>query len=58
MDGQEVLKLIIDNFGSLSTGTVALIAALKVKIDTIEITKYGMKIIGAKKEKALDGDTE
>ena len=46
----------IENFGALSAGTVALIVALKNKIEYLKVTKDGLELRGAAKEKVLSGE--
>jgi hypothetical protein len=55
MEGKEILSLAIENYATLSAGTVALIVALKNKIDYLKITKNGLELRGAAKEAALSG---
>ena len=56
MEGKDVFALVIENYFMLSMGTVALIAALKTKIGSIEVNKDGFKLVSAEeKQSALNG---
>lgn len=56
MEGKEVFSIVIENFAVLSAGTVALIVALKNKIDYLKISKEGLEMrAAAAKEAALGG---
>jgi hypothetical protein len=55
MEGKEVFTLVVENFGTLSAGTVALIMALRNRVHTIKITKNGFELKGIAKDEALSG---
>ncbi len=53
-NGVEILTLIVENWTSLAFGTVGLIAALKMKIGYLEITKDGLILKESEKQELLD----
>lgn len=55
MEGKEIFTLVIENYAALTTGTAALIIALKTKVDHLKITKNGLELKGASKIDALNG---
>lgn len=55
MGAGEMATLIVENYTELSTGTALLIAALKINIRRIEVTRDGVVLSGKEKEDALSG---
>lgn len=55
MEGKEIFTLVVENYLTLSVGTVALIMALRNRIDYLKITKDGFELKGTAKDEALSG---